>query len=124
MLWAVATGEALIAVSDDGYRELVKVMGYAPVKSKVTEPARAVSVALDIATMGTFYRPQRLPWPTVPDPKDGWLLDLAYESGADYVVTVDPHFTDHVDELRTLGFEIRVPSQFLNEVEAWPEQAY
>ncbi len=113
ILRAVATGDLRLAVSDAGHTELVRVMGYEAVKEKVKNPARAVAVALDIGTVGDFYHPRRLDWPTIPDPKDGWLLDLAYESGAAHVVTDDPHLLKHRPALKEMGFSILAPPQLL-----------
>lgn len=113
ILRAVATGDLRLAVSDAGHTELVKVMGYESVKHKVKNPARAVAVALDVGTVGCFYHPKRFDWPTVPDPKDGWLLDLAYTSGAAHVVTDDPHLLTRRPALKELGFSILAPQQVI-----------
>ncbi len=114
ILRAVATAEVLLAVSDEGYRELIRVMGYDDVKAKVTDPARAVAIALDIGISGTLYQPRHYDWPTVRDPKDGWLLDLAYESGAEHIVTDDPHLIDQQLALEKLGFSVISPPQLLS----------
>ncbi len=113
ILRAVATGDLRLAVSDAGHKELVRVMSYENVKAKSKDPARAVAVALDIGTMATLYRPERLDWPTVPDPKDGWLLDLAYASGAAHIVTDDPHLLKYRPALKKMGFSILAPPQLL-----------
>lgn len=111
ILRAVATGGLRLAVSDAGLAELVRVMGYEHVKARSKDPQRAVAVALDIGIAATLYLPQRLDWPTVPDPKDGWLLDLAYESSAAHVVTDDPHLLEHGPALKKMGFSILAPPQ-------------
>ena len=113
ILRAVATADLLLAVSDAGHRELVRVMGYKNIQAKCTNPERAVAVALDIGTMATLYHPRRFDWPTVPDPKDGWLLDLAYESEAAHVVTSDQHLLRHRPALKEMGFSILAPPQLL-----------
>lgn len=113
ILRAVATGEVVLAVSDEGYRELIRVMGYDDVKAKVTDPARAVAIALDVGMAGNLYQPRRYDWPTVRDPKDGWLLDLAYESGAEHVVTDDPHLIGQRPALEELGFSIIAPPELV-----------
>lgn len=121
VLRAVATGEVRLAVSDDGLRELQRVMGYGSVREKISDPSRAFAVGLDIGVMGTLFRPRRYDWPTLPDPKDRWVLDLAYEAGssesrAPHVVTHDGHFLDHRAQLEALGFRIVTPEQLLDEV--------
>jgi len=52
-------------------------------------------------------------WPTLPDPKDRWVLDLAHASGADCVVTRDRHFLDRAGELEALGFRVLTPRRIL-----------
>lgn len=44
--------------------------------------------------MGYTYHPRRLDWPSLRDPKDGWILDLACASGADYIVSYDQAVQD------------------------------
>ena len=41
------------------------------------------------------------------------MLDFAFESGADYVVTRDP---DLLEDAPPLGFEVRTPAEFLTEL--------
>ncbi len=49
----------------------------------------------------------------MPDPKDYWMLDLAYASGADFVVIWDPHLLDHEVPLPV---EVVTPARFLEEL--------
>ncbi|MGI8908986.1 MAG: PIN domain-containing protein [Rubrobacteraceae bacterium] len=121
VLRAVATGEVRLAVSDDGLRELQRVMGYESVREKISDPARAFAVGLDMGVMGKLFRPRRYDWPTLPDPKDRWVLDLAYEAGssesrAPYVVTHDGHFLDRRARLGAMGFRIVTPEQLLDDI--------
>ncbi len=39
-------------------------------------------------------RPRRLDWPSVPDPNDWWMPDLALSAQADFIVTWDRHLRD------------------------------
>ncbi len=112
-LRAVATGYARLAISDEGLRELLRVTGYDRLREKAPDPARVMEVGLDVGYEGTMYYPERRDWPTVTDPKDHWVLDLAYEAGADYVVTKDRHFTDKAHELELMGFDIVEPGAFV-----------
>jgi predicted nucleic acid-binding protein len=50
--------------------------------------------------MGRHHHPQRHDWPSVPDPIDYWMLDLALAAEADFIVTWDQHL---------LGREIPLP---------------
>jgi len=96
---AVAAGDLRLAVSDDQLAELVRVMGYKNVEDASGRPVRAFEVALDIGTMGFMYHPRRLDWPSLRDPEDGWIFDLAYISGADFIVSYDNAVQDAADEL-------------------------
>lgn len=110
---AVVTGEAQLALSDDFLSELVRVMRYPEVESKIRSSGKAFALATDLASMGVMYRPRRLPWPRLRDRKDWWVLDLAYEAGADYIVTKD---RDLLEDAPPLGFEVRTPSELLREL--------
>jgi putative PIN family toxin of toxin-antitoxin system len=107
---AVATGDVRLAVSNDQLRELVTVMGYEGVEDALARPVRAFEVALDIGTMGFMYHPRRLDWPSLRDPKDGWVFDSAYSSGADFKVSYDRAVRDAADEL---GFVALPPEDLL-----------
>ena len=91
---AAATGEFRLAISDDFLREVSRVIRYLDVASKIADPIRAFDVALEIGLAGEMNRPRRLDWPSVRDPNDGWILDLAWDAVADFVVTRDPHLLD------------------------------
>src|SRR5215212_2886291 len=88
-LRAVATGEARLAISDDFLSELVRVLCYPHIEEKILRPVRAFEAALDLGTMGVMFHPRRLEWPSLRDRSDFWVLDLAYEATADYIVTQD-----------------------------------
>lgn len=107
---AVATGDVRIAISDSQLSELVRVLGYGEVESQIGVPVRAFEIALDLATMGFMYHPRQLDWPSLTDPKDGWVFDLAYSSGADYIVSYDYAVRNAAD---TLGFAAMLPEDLL-----------
>ena len=107
---AVATGDVRLAVSDDQLAELVRVMGYQGVEEMVGRPVRAFEVALDIGTMGFMYHPRRLDWPSLRDETDGWIFDLAHDSGADYIISHDGAVQDAAD---ALGFVALTPEDLL-----------
>lgn len=118
VLRAVAVGDVRLAISDDGLTELQRVMGYDFVRERAAEPARVFAAGLDVGMMGRLFRPRKLDWPTLPDPKDHWVLDLALEAGsaesrAPYIVTRDGHFLDRRTELEAMGFRILTPEQLL-----------
>ncbi len=99
-----------LAISDDQLRELVTVIGYEDIEAMLKRPVRAFEVALDIGAMGYMYHPRRLDWPSLRDPKDGWIFDLAYTAGADYIVSFDTAVRDAAAEL---GFEAILPENLL-----------
>ena len=105
---AVATSELQLALSDDAMRELVRVMAYPEIEAKIERPVKAFEVALAIGLMGTLYHPPRLDWPSLRDPKDGWVFDLAFESGADFIITRDTHV---LEAGKQLGFEVKAPPE-------------
>lgn len=110
MLDAVATGDVRMAISDDQLSELVRVVGYEELETRIGRPVRAFEVALDLGTMGFMYHPRRLDWPSLRDAKDGWIFDLAHASGADYIVTYDEDVHDAALEL---GFKAILPEELL-----------
>lgn len=110
VLDAVATGEVQLAISDEQLSELVRVMGYEDVEAGIGRPVRAFEVALDLGSMGIMYHPRRLDWPSLSDPRDGWIFDLVHESGADYIVTFDKPVLRAAEKL---GFEAVNPGELL-----------
>lgn len=117
LVQAIATGEARLAVSDESLRELSRVVGYPEVENKIISSARAFHVALDLGLAADTYHPTRYDWPSIDDPKDGWMLDLAWASTADYIVTRDPHLME-----ATLPFPIDIltPPQLLERLPPQP----
>lgn len=113
VLDCVATGEARLAISDDQLSELVRVLAYPPVARRMKSPVRIFEVALDIGYMGIMRHPRRLDWPSLEDPKDAWLFDLAEDAGADWIIS-----RDHgVKRAATrLGFEVATAARFLREL--------
>jgi putative PIN family toxin of toxin-antitoxin system len=109
----VATGGVRLAVSDDFLSELTRKVQDPNVEGKIGSAGRAFEIALDLGFMGRHYHPRRFPWRGLRDPGDRWVFDLAYESGADYVVTWD---RDLLENAPPLGFEVRTPPQLLQEI--------
>ena len=107
---AVGTGAQTLALSDDFLAEMGPVMGYPRIERRVGSVGRAFEVALDPALMGRLYRTVRFDWPSIPDPNDGWMLDLAFAARADFIVTWDPHLLHHPNPLPA---QIVEPSQLV-----------
>jgi putative PIN family toxin of toxin-antitoxin system len=110
VLDAVATGEIHLAISDEQLTELVRVLGYEGIEEQIGKPMRAFEVGLDIGYWGFMYHPRRLDWPSLSDSKDGWIFDLAYTAGVDYIVSYDEGVRDAA---AALGFEVLLPEELL-----------
>jgi predicted nucleic acid-binding protein len=113
---AAQTGEVRLAVSDAFLAEMTRVLREPRVEARVGSAGsagRAFEVALDLGFMGHHCRVRRHDWPSVPDPNDYWMLDLALASGVDFIVTWAPHLLDH--EI-PLPIEVVTPARFLEEL--------
>lgn len=106
---AVETGIVRLAISDDYLDELARTMSKSYLE-KNASVGRAFRIALTLAYMGIFRRPIRHEWPTVTDRADWWLLDLAFDSGVDSIVTWDER---HLGPARSLGFEVLNPGELM-----------
>ena len=105
----IPTGGIRPAISNDYLDELEQTMS----KPRIEEHAsvgKAVGIALTLAFMGKAFYPHRHDWPIVTDIADWWMLDLAYESGADYIVTWDIR---HLGPANSHGFDVLTPLGFL-----------
>lgn len=91
---AIGAGEFRLALSDEFLRELSELVAYPKVETRIVSLSRAFHMALDVGVMGEMRYPRRLDWPSVPDQRDWWMLDLAWNSEADYIVSWDPHLTN------------------------------
>ncbi len=90
---AVGTGRLRLAVSDGFLAELTGIVRRKVDDGIITDPARAFEVALDIGFHGEHRVYELLPWPSVSDPGDWWMVNLAYFAEADFIVSNDPHLT-------------------------------
>jgi putative PIN family toxin of toxin-antitoxin system len=113
VLREATTGGLRLALSDDFLSEVVRKMRDPEVEERIGSAGRAFEIALDLAFHGFHYRPLRRFWHELRDQDDWWVLDLAYESGADYIVTWDP---DILEDARDMGFEVRTPPELLAEL--------
>lgn len=88
---AATTGEVRLALSDAFLVELTRTVRGRYEQGLIVDAARTFEVALDLGLMGELYTPVGHEWPSVPDLGDYWIPDLAWEAGADFVVSGDPH---------------------------------
>jgi putative PIN family toxin of toxin-antitoxin system len=91
---AALDGRFPFVTSEDFFAEFYRVVGYPAVEPYIWSAARAVRMIMDIFTMGEVRALIKYPWPSVPDDKDHWMLDLAWDAKAAYIVSEDPHLTD------------------------------
>lgn len=119
VLDAVSAGDVRLAISDDQLSELVRVLGYPQLEEKIRRPVRAFETALDIGYMGIMHHPRRLDWPSLSDPEDARMFDLAHASGAEFIVSYDSAVHAAAD---TLGFECVYPEDLLEDLRQRREQ--
>lgn len=114
MVRLAATGTVRLAHSDEGLRELTRVVEEKDEEGFIRSASKAFGIAMDLWAQGTLYHPTRRDWPSLDDPDDGWMLDLAFDAEADYIVSWDPHLT-----YPPMPFPIEVlsPSVFLFNLE-------
>lgn len=107
----ISTGGARLASSDASVTELSRTVRYSGVEARIATrgTGRAFGIALELAYAAEHYLPRPYDWPSIQDRKDHWLLDLAFEAGADHIVTRD----GHLDPARSLGFSVITDSQLL-----------
>lgn len=91
---AVGTGLLRLAVSDRFLAELVRTVRRKHEEGLIRDAARAFEMALDIGFHGEFHSFEPRPWPSVEDPLDWWMPDLAYEAEVDFLVAWDRHLHD------------------------------
>lgn len=63
--------------------------------------------------MGSVCRPRRLDWPSLHAPNDGWIFDLAYQSGAAFIVSRDRRV---IEAGAALEFEVLEPGAALHKL--------
>lgn len=112
----VMTGDLRLALSDALLRELQMSIRRPRILRSIRNVSRVFEIGLGLGLMGVLYHPTRRDWPSVPDPKDYWQPDLAWEAGADYIVSWDPHLTE-----ASLPFPVEVltPPQLLARLPTW-----
>lgn len=107
---AIQTEEARLAVSDAALDELKGIMYRPSVEPYVRRPGWAFEIGLVPGFMGRHHHPGVYDWPSLSDRKDWWVLDPAFASGADFIITWDG---DLLDLDPSLGFEVIQPPELL-----------
>lgn len=110
MVRAAGTGDVRLALSDKGLRELVRIVEEKDAQGLIGSPSKAFGIAMDLWAHGTLHHTTRRDWPSISDPDDGWMLDLAFDAGAECIVTWDHHI---LDADRPFPVEVIEPPQLL-----------
>ena len=95
-LWQAALRFDVVLVLCEGhFAELARVLTYPHVLALgngALTPSLSFQFAAQLFQVGEYYA--HVPahaWPSCPDPKDWYLLDLLMQSGADGLITKDKH---------------------------------
>lgn len=106
--------DVIFVLCPEHFTELRRVLAYPQVLTlgQGITPADAFGLAIELVTMGEmFQRPLRqFDWPSCPDPKDWYLLNLLMTADADGIVTKDKHLL-HLHN--TLNLPIHTPKQLV-----------
>lgn len=112
---AAGVGHVRPVLSFDCLAELREVVRRK--EGEIKSPARALDAGLHLWQHGTYvenvYRYSW--WPAVNDEDDWWMLDLAYASTADYIVSVDPHLLRPARRI-PLPVEVVTPTRLLGKL--------
>jgi predicted nucleic acid-binding protein len=115
---AISTGSLRLVLSDDFLRELVTVARRPAIERRI-KAGRALETGLELGLHGELRHPRRLDWPSVPDRKDWWILDLAHDAAADFIVAWDPHLLP--PNVPPIPATIITPASLLDRMEETPQ---
>lgn len=105
--------EILFVLSDEHFAEMQRVLTYPAVLALGggISAADAFGLATELYRVAQVVSPlQRYDWPSCPDPKDWYLLDLLMTSEADAIVSKDAHLR----QMRTkLGVPVYEPKELI-----------
>jgi uncharacterized protein len=101
--------DVLFVLSELHFVELAEVLTYPAVLrlgEGIVTPSFAFRAATELHRIGEYHSSVvRLDWPSCPDPKDWYLLDLLVATNADGIVSKDKHLLRLRDRLRLPIFE-------------------
>ncbi|MCL6527269.1 MAG: putative toxin-antitoxin system toxin component, PIN family [Thermaceae bacterium] len=96
-------GEVRLVFSASLLSEIQDVVGYPGILARGMSPGLAFKLARDLYELGEYYpKVERYDWPSLPDRKDWFLLDLLYTSAASALLTQD-------ERLREAGQKLGLP---------------
>jgi uncharacterized protein len=106
---AAQTFEVVFVLAEDHFTELTQVLTYPQVLrlgGGLLTPSASFHLASVLYRCSEYHsRLERQTWPSCPDPKDWYLLDLLITSDADALVTKDKHLLRVGDKLGLPIFE-------------------
>ncbi|ADY27623.1 hypothetical protein Deipr_2506 (plasmid) [Deinococcus proteolyticus MRP] len=101
--------EVIFILCEAHFLELAQVLTYDSVLrlgSGIITPSYAFSTAAELHRIGEYHdRIPGLDWPSCPDPKDWYLLDLLLAAEADGIVSKDKHLL----RMSALGVPVMTP---------------
>ncbi|WP_027483174.1 PIN domain-containing protein [Deinococcus pimensis] len=103
--------DVLLVLCERHFTELADVLSYPAVLnlgSGVITPSFAFRAATELHRLGEYHEQvPKLDWPSCPDPKDWYMLDLLVASHSDGIVSRDRHLLNLRAELDLPVFEPR-----------------
>ena len=90
---AAGTGAIRLALSDELLKEAVEVVQRKDRHGQIVSASLAFEAGMDLWSHGSMYHPFRLDWPSIPDQEDYRVLDLAWATKVDDIISLDPHLT-------------------------------
>ncbi|SMB81273.1 putative toxin-antitoxin system toxin component, PIN family [Deinococcus hopiensis] len=105
--------DVLFVLADEHFAELQRVLTYPQVLALGggISAAEAFGLATHLYRVAQVVSPlQRHDWPSCPDPRDWYLLDLLMTSGADAIVSKDAHL---LQVNRKLGVPVYEPKELV-----------
>lgn len=114
-LWQAARRFDVVLVLCEGhFSELAQVLTYPQVLALgdgALTPSLSFQFAAQLFQVGEYYaHVQPNAWPSCPDPKDWYLLDLLMQAAADGLITKDRHLLRLADRL---GLPVMEPKALL-----------
>ena len=99
--------EVLLVFSETSLLEVQRVLDYAGVARLGITSGTAFAAARDLLRLGEYHAAvPAYEWPSLSDPKDWFLLDLLFHSGADALLTRDRQV---LKAGAALGLPVRAP---------------
>lgn len=104
--------EVIFVLSEQHFSEIAQVLTYDKVLrlgNGVLTPSYAFGIARELHRIAELHDPvPTLEWPSCPDPKDWYLLDLLLASEADGIISKDKHLLGAAEKV---GLPVLTPAE-------------